>query len=290
MEKREEPIRCQLVDPQQTGTEKLNLYIHHTKNCDSCGKSVVDTHAVSSKSLGCAHCRKRFFICGHCGQEKCPVCAQVLTNDKSIFPYNAFEAVSNGDEEALAAILADAPCHVDDIRNEQETSLLEAAAVKQHAGICKMLVDRHGASVFLTGKSGRTILMEMVRARHSGKWDTQISGHFTRTINDVDADGKTALMFAAAGAGLSGSKKGNMKIALDLIGMGADLSIADRRGVTALGWAMASNRKSPTSNNEIMVNFLKREMIAQAAHAEFRRNFDYEISEKGTLDYSPRLR
>jgi hypothetical protein len=65
-----------------------------------------------------------------------------------------------------------------------------------------------------------------------------------------------------------------------LIALGADLSLQDKRDLTALGHAMKANDKG---TNEEMVEYLKNEMLVSAALREFRSRHGCEFTDKGVL-------
>jgi ankyrin repeat protein len=134
-------------------------------------------------------------------------------------------------------------------------------------------------------KYGRTALIEMVRRR--GKYHTEVAALLQSSVNAKDSEGKTALMFAAEGGGLFGSRRGNLSLARDLIGLDADPLIQDRGGRTALGYAIASNDKG---TNQDMVDYLEELIRTRIALREFEKLYEYTFDRKGCLNFSPRKR
>jgi ankyrin repeat protein len=149
---------------------------------------------------------------------------------------------------------------------------------------CKLLLDL-GASPRSTMKYSRTVLIEMVRRR--GKYHREAALLLSSSVNAQDDQGGTALMFAAEGAGLFGSRRGNLSVAKHLVELGADPLVEDRRGKTALGYAMASNDKG---TNQDMVDYLEELMKTSIALREFDKLHQYKFDNDGCLIFSPRKR
>ena len=93
----------------------------------------------------------------------------------------------------------------------------------------------------------------------------------------------TALMFASMGAGVFGSKRGNITIIRQLISFGANLGLVNKRGQTALGVAEASNSKSKASANDEVVALLKEAAIQQHAMKEFHAKYRCSFDSNGVL-------
>jgi ankyrin repeat protein len=178
--------------------------------------------------------------------------------------------------------------NLDALKNTQGDTLLTRAALHQAGptalALCKLLIE-HGASPRTTMRHGRTTLIEMVQRR--GKYHNKVAALLQSSINVQDNDGRTALMFAAEGAGLFGSRRGNLSLARDLIGLHADPLIQDHRGKTALGYALASNDKG---TNQDMVHHLKQLMKMTIALREFDKLYRHEFDNNGCLSFSPRKR
>lgn len=152
------------------------------------------------------------------------------------------------------------------------------------AELCKLLLD-FGASPGSAMQYGRTVLIEMVRRR--GKYHREVASLLSSSVNARDNQGGTALMFAAEGAGLFGARRGNLTIARHLVELGADPLVQDRRGKTALGYAMASNDKG---TNQDMVDYLEELMKTSIALREFDKLYQYKFDNDGCLTFSPRKR
>ncbi len=266
----------------------MSFAIHHAEPCGICRNECIDEGEFRSGYLGCTVCQEFFFVCGHCSGATCPNCGTGLRKKKEIFPHNLFSMIKENRLEDISQILSTTPCDIAEIKDDSGRPMLFIAAIEQNHELCELLIDQHRASVHTIDSAGRTALIEMVRTR-SKKWPPKIADLFSSTVNHQDRDGRTALMFAAEGAGLFGSKRGNIGIASQLLEMGADVTLTDRRGNTALGHAMKNNEASPTSNNEEMVAFLKQEIISQVALREFHNKYDHEITNDGVLRFRPKI-
>ena len=260
----------------------MNIQVIHSHRCAICNNQCIDNDTHRSKEKGCESCGGMFFICGHCNGNDCPECGKKLKEKNDIFPYNLFKAIREDDIDKIHTLLFNHFLNINEVTDEKGYLPIICAAIGQNLTICEALIHKYGASVVQQTKYGRTALIEMVRCR-SDKWNNKVAELCSNSVNLQDNDGRTALMFAAQGAGLFGSKKGNIKIATQLINMGADTTMVDKLGRTALKWAIESNKQSKTSNNEEMVNFLKEQMINQIAITEFRKNYAYEFTDKGIL-------
>jgi len=265
----------------------MNLTIDHSRLCDICKKKCIDDDTHKSKEMGCEQCVKLFFICGYCNSEFCPECNNKLKDKLNTFPYNLFKAISNVDTYKVKQIIYRTRFNnineIIDDNDDNGNTLLICSAVTQNIEICKIFLETYGASVLQKNRHGRTALIEMIRCR-SSKWNNNVAELFRQSVNFQDNDGRTALMFASQGAGMFGSKKGNIKIATQLINMGSDTTISDNYGHTPLWFAIESNERSETSNNEEMISFLKEQMIQQISVREFHKNYSYRFDD-GVLKF-----
>nr|WP_280177504.1 ankyrin repeat domain-containing protein [Microvirga pakistanensis] len=112
-------------------------------------------------------------------------------------------------------------------------------------------------------------------------YNAEVAARLRSSVDAQDDDGRTALMFAAKGSGLFGSRRGNLTIARDLLALGADLSLQDKQGLTALGFAIRSN---DTDKNNEMVEFLQQEMVKEEAMRSFKQRHSYRFDEKGHME------
>lgn len=192
------------------------------------------------------------------------------------------EAIRRGDVNAVRA-LCDGRNGTDlrDLTSANGDSPLFLAATAQQFEVCRCLINECGASAMETDAAGRTPLIEMIRCR-GATWKSKLLPLFKGTVNCFDRQGKTALMYAAVGAGLFGSRRGNLKIVSELIELGADALAIDNNGLTALGWAIKSDEG--TSRNLDVIAYLKDEMKRQAAIRRFNRDFRTRFTEKGVLE------
>jgi ankyrin repeat protein len=116
--------------------------------------------------------------------------------------------------------------------------------VSQNIEMCTFLIEQCNASPLIRNKNGRTPLIEMIRCRTlKVKGLKELILLFRSTIDEQDASGKTALMFSSTGAGVFGSKKGDIKIIQQLLDLGANIHCKDKNENTALIYAIESNKK-----------------------------------------------
>ena len=165
-------------------------------------------------------------------------------------------------------------------------SLLTVAATEPAPEACEKLLQL-GADPAFGGKVGsRSALTMMVRLR-SKPWSSKqrkiVELLAPETVNHQDSDGRTALMFASVGAGLFGMKRGNPQIIDQLVRHGADPSIKNRWGRTALMQAVESNDRSPTSANWDVIELLESHSINYAAKRWFIREQRAEFSDDGKM-------
>lgn len=235
----------------------------------------------------CPSCRSVFLdLCAPCAGKRCPKCTKSkLAERDSVFPYSLFRAISEEDDYKINSLLNRAREALDEITDQQgETPLAVAARSESSVAaerLCKLLMER-GASADARLKSGRTALMEMIRNR--GNYYSKVAALLRGSVNAQDNAGMTALMFAAEGVGLFGSRRGNMTAIRDLISLGADPSLEDGRGLTALGHAIASN---DTEMNQPAIDYLKEQMVQRVALREFDRSYAHEFDGKGCLTFCP---
>jgi len=205
----------------------------------------------------CLECKEVFFICGECLGAICPKCNGSLKNKMETFPDNLFNAIKNNNLVEVKNICDLENKDVNFIFNEDGDTPLIRAALYKNNEISQWLIVNCNASINAKNKIGRTPLIEMVRCRDSA-WPKKLALLFALSVNEQDVDGHTALMFASQGAGLFGSKRGNIKIIEQLLGFGADVFLKDKYNNTALDLAKRSNNRSKTRNNQTIVDFLEK--------------------------------
>lgn len=175
------------------------------------------------------------------------------------------------------------------ITPDSNYSLLTLAATEPAPEACERLIamgadPRHG------GTWSRTPLIDAVNSR-SGTWDTRkrkVVELLAATINEQDGEGRTALMFAATGAGAFSAKRGNLGLVKQLVELGADLSLRNRWGRTALMEAIKDNDASPTSANADVVALLKSYTLESEAQRLFREHYKAVFSDSGELTVMPK--
>lgn len=170
-------------------------------------------------------------------------------------------------------------------------SLLTIAATEPAPEACESLLQL-GADPAFGGKVGaRSVLTMMVWLR-SKPWSSKhrkiVELIAPDTVNHQDSDGRTALMFASVGAGLFGMKRGNPQIIDLLMRHGADPSIKNRWGHTALMQAVESNSRSATGANADVIELLESHSIDYAAKQWFIREQRVVFSKDGGMTIVPR--
>ena len=168
-------------------------------------------------------------------------------------------------------------------------SLLSLAATEAAPDACQTLIAM-GADPRNGGKWSRTPLINMVYSR-GGTWGSRhrkVVDILRSTVDEQDGDGRTALMFASTGAGLFGSKRGNLRLVKQLIDLGADLSLRDRRGRTALMHAVAFNDASPVSANAEVVRLLENTVVEREARRLFDEQYEVVFFENGETTLVPK--
>jgi len=133
------------------------------------------------------------------------------------------------------------------IRSLEPLSLIRNNAF----AICQMLLQKGAAPGARTREGGRTTLILMARYRVFHKKIVEV---LSSSVNVAGNEGRTALTFAVEGQGLFGQRRGNINIARLLLKIGANASIKDCRGRTALDYAIATN---DTHKNDAMIKFLQ---------------------------------
>jgi Ankyrin repeats (3 copies) len=240
-------------------------------------------------SIACQSCGKVFNkICERCATEPCPQCKGHLEATERVFPHSLFKAIAKGDDRDVERLIRNRSEPLEALKNrEGETALALAARFKAAPiakSMCEKLIGAGASPHAKSHQTGRTALMTMV---HNRTFHKDVAELLMSSINDQDGDGRTALMLAAIGAGLFGSRRGNVAIAQTLLELGADPLICDKRGFTALGHAIALNRND---KNDDMVTFLKEAMLIRAARREFEARNSYHFDELGNLQVAPHQR
>lgn len=163
-------------------------------------------------------------------------------------------------------------------------SLLLFAATEASPEGCEGLL-RRGANPRLASTGCRPPIVEMVRLR-TQRWGTAqnaVLNLLKGTVNIGDSAGMTALMFASIGAGAFSSKRGNIRLIERLMQLGADPTIKDNRGQTALMHAVRANKQSKTQANDSVEVLLKSRMFTFLAEQKFSADYFQDFSDDGTL-------
>lgn len=259
----------------------MSFQILSTQICSSCDKVFTDTLSNMSPTLYCTKCKSSKIFCNKCVTDICPTCGTSLREKNSTYPTILFNAIKEGDTEKVREIYWERHGDINTEINDEGDTPIIYSALQNKFEICEYLLDI-GASVCDKSRYGRTALMEMVRCR-SSNWPAKLAALFSSSVNEQDNDGRTALMFASMGAGLFGSKRGNIRILEQLISFGANPTMTDKNRYTALGHAIQGNNQSKTSNNQEIVSRLEFEIVNFVARAEFRKTFSHSFDPKGNL-------
>lgn len=252
-------------------------------DCELCSKPAN----LQTGSMTCESCATGFDkLCVSCAAKPCPQCTGHLEVTERVFPHSLFQAISKGDEREVERLLRDCSEPFVEVKNRNgETALALAARLKTADAVksmCELLLRAGFSPRAKADKTERTALITMVEHRRFHK---DVAELLKSSINDQDIGGKTALMFAAEGAGLFASRRGNGGIARTLLDLGADPQICDKRGLTALGHAVASN---DTDQNEVMVDLLKDAMLNSISRREFVSRNSYHFDNLGNLHFGPK--
>ncbi len=193
-----------------------------------------------------------------------------------------FKSLRSGNTDILENYLHTELISVDDIRNDKGDTLLIRFACERDIENCRTLINDFNSSIFSKNNTGRTALIEAVRCR-SKAVSAKLIYLLRNSINEIDTNGMTAVMFAASGAGLFGSKKGNVSLTKALVQAEADLTLKDNNGFTALGHATKDGREDI---NIELVEYLQREYAKQFALNEFKKQYRYGFNDKGCIELS----
>lgn len=197
----------------------------------------------------------------------------------------------HGDWDEVIRLLDHHHIHPDAIisSDHNKYSLLALAATEPAPEACERLIAM-GANPRHGGAWSRTPLIEVVHLRN-GTWGTRhrkVVKLLAATINAQDSDGRTALMFAATGAGAFSAKRGNLGLVKQLVELGADLSLRNRWDRTALMEAVKYNDASPTSANADVVALLISYTLEHEAQRIFQEHYKAEFSDNGELTVTPK--
>jgi len=209
--------------------------------CPACQANPADFN-LGARACSNERCGKTFDqICPACAAKPCPECRTgKLEERNTIFPHSLFRAIARDDDAVVVRLLRGRPEKIDDLKDKDGETALSVAARQKPAsrahGICKQLIALGASPRAKSDRTGRTPLIDAVHYRQFSK---KIGGLLVDSINDQDVDGLTALMHAVLGAGLFGSEQGNASIVDALLPLGADPSVRDKQGRTALDHAKA---------------------------------------------------
>lgn len=216
-------------------------------------------------------------LCAKCASAACPHCGGKLMKADQVFPQSLFRAIETGDLAEARRLMRASRQDINEVRNQAGRSPLSVAA-----GMSRIPDTRRvetvecllslGALPQTADVSGRTPLMHAAMNRTLSRALAQL---LKDSFDCQDSEGKTALMYAAAGHSSVNTRAGNRTVAKHLLDVGADPTIECKRRRTALGYALRANDRG--TNGE-MVDYLKQVMRSQAAQrifeSEYRASFD----------------
>jgi ankyrin repeat protein len=207
--------------------------------CSACQTNPADI-SLGARACSNERCGKTFNqVCSACVAKPCPKCRKGKLEERDkIFPHSLFRAIARDDAAVVARLLEGRKEKIDDLKDKDGETALSIAACQKPASrgyeICKKLIELSASPRAKSDRTGRTPLINAVFCRGFSK---KIACLLVKSIDDQDVDGRTALMHAVRGAGLFGSEQGNASIVDALLSLGADQSIRDKQGRTALDHA-----------------------------------------------------
>lgn len=204
----------------------------------------------------CETCQQSFGkLCTVCAAAPCPKCGSTLSKAEDVFPHSLFQAIRGGSVADVERILHGRSVDLDHLYDRTKHHPLARAARLDHRdhafAMCQLLLRKGATPRAKTQEVGRTALILMVRYRVFHK---AVARMLCASVNDTDDEGRTALTYAVQGQGLFGQRPGNLGIAKCLVSMGADASIQNRRGQTAMDYAVKAN---DTNRNNAMIAYLR---------------------------------
>nr|WP_281439111.1 ankyrin repeat domain-containing protein [Pseudomonas moorei] len=102
------------------------------------------------------------------------------------------------------------------------------------------------------------------------------------TLHHRDPQGRTALMLAANGRGIT-TRLGNLALIKTLVASGADICAIDEQGYSALGWARKNlHPKKPDANKDV-IQWLEKRQFEKEVEQFFRRNYEHHFDEMGVM-------
>lgn len=196
----------------------------------------------------------------------------------NIYPDKLFQAIKAGYVDDFYNILSKLGRDFDDVFNDYDENILMAAASSNQYALAEIIVKSELIDVKNTNSLGHTALTLIIKNRKSD-FNYDFIGLLSDSVNISDKQGFSPLIYAVKGAGAFGANRGNFKIIRKLRSLGADLFHKDIYGQTALKHAEIGNYRSRNFVNENIINYLKKEMLAEVAMEKFNENYYYSFSE-----------
>jgi hypothetical protein len=218
-------------------------------------------------------------------QEGCYFHVEAKTFSAQELNTRAFEtARESGDREDLGEHLR---AHRDILRSAQAYAdghtPLHLAAAAGDLEVCNALLDYVSADVL--NEHYQTPLIHLANAR--GKQPcTAIVSRLRSTVHATDANGRTALMYAARGAHVR-NRRGYLALVNALLNAGADVTATDADGRTALGWAKKDLSLAKPQANADVIDCLERHQYQVELERFFRANYKHHFDANGVMHIVP---
>jgi hypothetical protein len=163
---------------------------------------------------------------------------------------------------------------------------LHLAAAQADVEACEALLGYVSDAV--PNSHYQTPLMYLASSR-SKKAFGPIVSLLRSTLHHRDPQGRTALMLAAHGLGIT-SRQGNLTLIKALVASGADVCDVDDKGYSALGWARKNLYPKKPDANEDVIQWLEKRQYEQKVEQFFRSNYEHHFDEMGVMQIVSRTR
>ncbi|MGJ7515472.1 ankyrin repeat domain-containing protein [Pseudomonas baetica] len=200
----------------------------------------------------------------------------------------AFQAAcESGDREDLGEYLEENRNILDSFEAfAKGTTPLHLAAAQADVEACEALLRYVSESV--PNSHYQTPLMHLASSRAKKSFGPIVS-LLHSTVHHRDPQGRTALMLAANGRGIS-TRLGNLALIKALVASGADVCDTDEQGYSALGWARKNlHPKKPDANKDV-IQWLEKRQYEKEVEQFFRRNYEHHFDEMGVMQIVSRTR
>lgn len=160
---------------------------------------------------------------------------------------------------------------------------LHVAAAAGDLEACEALL--HYVSTEVLSKGNQTPLIYLADVRGKVPYANIVS-RLSSTVHFPDANGMTALMYAARGVHVR-SRQGHLSLVKALLNAGADVTAIDANGRTALGWARRDLLQAKPDANADVIDYLQRHQYQVELERFFRANFKHHFDANGVMHILP---